>query len=47
MGGLVTLADPDPMLDGRALAVLTNSGIARVEQLRQTALGVPTDDKFW
>jgi hypothetical protein len=47
MGGLVTLADPDPMVDGRALAVLTNSGIARFEQLCRTALGVANDDKFW
>lgn len=46
MGGLVTLADPHPMVDGRALAVLTNSGIARFEQLCQTALGVANDDKF-
>lgn len=30
MGGLVTLADPHPMVDGSALAVLTNSGIARL-----------------
>lgn len=46
MGGLVTLADPHPMVDGRALAVLTNSGIARFEQLCRTALGVANDDKF-
>ena len=47
MGGLVTLADPHLMLDGEALAVLTNSGIARFEQLCRTALGVPGDDRFW
>ena len=47
MGGLVTLADPHLMLDGEALAVLTNSGIARFEQLCRTALGVANDDKFW
>jgi hypothetical protein len=39
MGGLVTLADSDPMVDGRALAALTNSGIARFKQLCRTALG--------
>lgn len=47
MGGLVTLADPHLMLDGEALAVSTNSGIARFEQLCRTALGVANDDKFW
>jgi hypothetical protein len=40
MGGLVTLADPDLMVDGRALAALTNSGIARFEELCRTVLGV-------
>jgi hypothetical protein len=46
MGGLVTLADPHPMVDGSALAVLTNNGIARFEQLCRTALGVANNDKF-
>jgi hypothetical protein len=41
MGGLVTLTDPDPIADGRALAALTNAGITHFEQLCQTALGVP------
>lgn len=39
--GLVTLADPDPVADSRALAALTNTGIARFEQLCRTALAVP------
>jgi len=47
MGGLVTLVVPHLMLDGEALAVSTNSGIARFEQLCRTALGVANDDKFW
>jgi hypothetical protein len=46
MGGLVTLVDSHLMVDGSALAVLTNSGIVRFEQLRRTALGVANDDKF-
>jgi hypothetical protein len=46
MGGLVTLADPHPMVDGRALAMFTNSGIARFEQLCRTALGVANNDNF-
>lgn len=40
-GGLVTLADPDPMAEGMARVALTNAGAARFEQLCQTALGVP------
>jgi hypothetical protein len=43
MGGLVTLADPDPMADGMALAALTNAGIAHFERLYRTALGGPAD----
>lgn len=40
-GGLVALADPDPMTGGMVLAALTNAGIARFEQLCRIALGVP------
>jgi hypothetical protein len=39
MGGLVTLADPHLMLDGEALAVLTNSGIARFETVVPNSTG--------
>ena len=39
-GGLVTLAEPHPMVDGVALVALTTAGIARFEQLSRTALGV-------
>jgi hypothetical protein len=42
-GGLLTLADPDAMADAGMLAVLTNAGIDRFEQLCLIALGVPTD----
>lgn len=41
MGGLVMLADPDPMTGGMAIAALTSAGIARFEQLCRIALGVP------
>jgi hypothetical protein len=40
MNGLVTLAGPDRVAEGMALAALTNSGIVRFEQLCRTALGV-------
>jgi hypothetical protein len=40
-GGLVRLADSDPMAEGMVRAALTNAGTARFEQLCQTALGVP------
>jgi hypothetical protein len=39
-GGLVMLADPDPTAQGIAAAALTNAGVARFEQLCQTALGL-------
>jgi hypothetical protein len=40
-GGLVTLADPDLTAENIATAVLTDAGVARFEQLCQTALGLP------
>jgi hypothetical protein len=40
-GGLVMLADPDPMAEDMARAALTNAGTVRFEQLCQTALGIP------
>jgi hypothetical protein len=40
-GGLVMLADPDSTAENVAPAALTNTGIARFEQLCQTALGSP------
>jgi hypothetical protein len=36
-GGLLTLAGPDPTAENIAPAALTNAGIARFEQLCQTA----------
>jgi hypothetical protein len=45
-GGLVTLAELDPMVDGTALAALTTAGIAHFKQLCRTALGIPNDAKF-
>jgi hypothetical protein len=40
-GGLVAVADPDPTAENIAAAALTNAGVARFEQLCQTALGLP------
>jgi hypothetical protein len=39
-GGLVILAAPDPTAEDIAAAALTNAGVARFEQLCQTALGL-------